>query len=257
VHHPLRTTSHTIGHMAMLEYIGHSTVLIELDGVRILTDPLLRMRVGHLRRAVPLDESPPQPDVVLISHGHYDHLDLQSLRMLPRSARVIAPRGLGARIQGFDTVEVEAGEELEVAPSLVIRATPAEHEGGRAPRRTGPAVGYAVLGSKRVFFAGDTDLFDAMDGLVSELDVALIPIWGWGATLGRGKHLDPERAAEAARRLGPRLAVPIHWGTYRPLHRSALAPFLLEPADAFVRAVATVAPDVEARVLRPGERLDL
>jgi L-ascorbate metabolism protein UlaG (beta-lactamase superfamily) len=260
VHHPLRTTrvrARTIGSMPTLEYIGHSTVLIELDGVRVLTDPLLRMRVAHLRRAVPIDESPPQPDVVLISHGHYDHLDLQSLRMLPRSAMVIAPRGLGARIQGFEPVEVEAGDELEVGSSVVIKATRAEHEGGRLPRPSGPAVGYAVLGSRRIFFAGDTDLFDEMDGLVPDLDVALIPIWGWGATLGRGKHLDPERAAEAARRLRPKLAVPIHWGTYRPLHRSALAPFLLEPAETFARAAATVAPDVEVRVLRPGERLDL
>jgi L-ascorbate metabolism protein UlaG (beta-lactamase superfamily) len=96
-----------------------------------------------------------------------------------------------------------------------------------------------------------------MSGLVDDLDLALIPIWGWGATLGRGKHLDPERAAEAVRRLRPRIAVPIHWGTYRPLHRSALAPFLSEPAEAFVRAAAKVAPEVDVRVLHPGESLSL
>ena len=102
---------------------------------------------------------------------------------------------------------------------------------------------------------GDTDLFDGMEGLVDDLDVALIPIWGWGATLGRGKHLDPQRAAEAARRLAPRIAVPIHWGTYRPLHRGARARFLTEPAEAFARAAAEVAPDVDVRVLQPGEEL--
>jgi L-ascorbate metabolism protein UlaG (beta-lactamase superfamily) len=67
--------------------------------------------------------------------------------------------------------------------------------------------------------------------------------------------MDPERAAEAVRRLAPRIAVPIHWGTYRPLHRSASATFLTEPAEAFARAAAAVAPDVEIRILRPGEEL--
>jgi L-ascorbate metabolism protein UlaG (beta-lactamase superfamily) len=68
--------------MATIGYVGHSTVEIELDGVRLLTDPLLRKRVAHLRRAVPLG-AVPHPDAVLISHGHYDHLDPASLRLLP------------------------------------------------------------------------------------------------------------------------------------------------------------------------------
>jgi L-ascorbate metabolism protein UlaG (beta-lactamase superfamily) len=87
--------------------------------------------------------------------------------------------------------------------------------------------------------------------------VALVPIWGWGAELGRGNHLDPEQAAEAVRRLRPKIAVPIHWGTYRPFYRSSSAPFLSEPADAFVRAAAKAAPDVDVRVLRPGEELEV
>ncbi len=94
-----------------------------------------------------------------------------------------------------------------------------------------------------------------MAGLVPDLDLALIPIWGWGATLGGGGHLDPRRAAEALRLLQPRVAVPIHWGTYRPLHRGADAAFLADPAEAFVREAATAAPEVEVRVLRPGEHL--
>jgi L-ascorbate metabolism protein UlaG (beta-lactamase superfamily) len=69
--------------------------------------------------------------------------------------------------------------------------------------------------------------------------------------------MDPERAAEAVRRLRPQIAVPIHWGTYRPLHRSALAPFLREPAEAFAQAAAQVAPEVDVRVLQPGEWLSL
>jgi len=243
--------------LLVVRYIGHGTVLIQLDGVRLLTDPLLRNRVAHLRRTRPIDANAlPEPDTVLISHGHYDHLDLPSLRMLAPSTRVIAPRPLAARLRDFDVAGVEEGDELSVG-SVTVRATHAEHDGGRPPFGSGPALGYAILGSSRVFFAGDTDLFAGMDGLVAQLDLALIPIWGWGATLGRGKHLDPERAAEAARRLAPRIAVPIHWGTYRPLHRRAGAPFLTNPAVAFARASSEIAPDVEVRVLRPGEELQL
>jgi L-ascorbate metabolism protein UlaG (beta-lactamase superfamily) len=240
----------------VVRYIGHGTVLIELDGVRLLTDPLLRTRVAHLRRAAPLGDPPPAPDVVLISHGHHDHLDVPSLRQLDLGTQLVLPAGLAPRLDAFKTVGLEEGGEYAVGP-VTVRATHAEHEGGRPPFGDVPALGYAILGSKRIFFAGDTDLFDGMEGLVDDLDVALIPIWGWGATLGRGKHLDPQRAAEAARRLAPRIAVPIHWGTYRPLHRGARARFLTEPAEAFARAAAEVAPGVEVRVLQPGEELVL
>lgn len=238
----------------VVRYIGHGTVLIELDGVRLLTDPLLRRRVAHLRRAVPLDDEPPATDAVLISHGHYDHLDLPSLRLLERATPVVVPKSLAPRVAGFEALGVEEGDEVQFGP-VSVRATHAEHEGGRPPFGDGPALGFAILGTKRIFFAGDTDLFDGMHGLVADLDLALIPIWGWGATLGRGKHLDPESAAEAVRRLAPQIAVPIHWGTYRPLHRRATAHFLSEPAEAFVRAAAAVAPDVEIRVVRPGQEL--
>jgi L-ascorbate metabolism protein UlaG (beta-lactamase superfamily) len=237
----------------VLRYIGHATVLVELDGVRFLTDPLLRMRVAHLRRAAPI-----QPidgvDAVLISHGHYDHLDLPSLRAL--AAKVVVPRGLGARLRGFEVVEVDEGAEVSVGP-VTVKATHAEHDGGRPPWGKSSALGYALTGSRRIFFAGDTGLFAGMDGLVPQLDVALVPIWGWGAELGRGNHLDPEQAAEAVRRLRPKIAVPIHWGTYRPFYRGSGAPFLSEPAEAFVHAAAIAAPDVDIRVLLPGEELEL
>jgi L-ascorbate metabolism protein UlaG (beta-lactamase superfamily) len=242
--------------MATVRYLGHSTVDIELDGVRFLTDPLLRRRVAHLLRAAPLQSRLPRFDAVLVSHGHYDHLDLPSLRKLERSAKCVVPRGLGDRLERFDVVEVDVGDELEIG-AVRVQATHAEHEGGRPLFGDGPALGYALHGSKRIFFAGDTDLFDGMKGLVPDLDLALVPIWGWGAGLGRGKHLDPERAAEAIRRLRPKIAVPIHWGTYRPAHRTARATFLTAPAKAFAQAAARVVPEIEVRVLQPGESLTL
>jgi L-ascorbate metabolism protein UlaG (beta-lactamase superfamily) len=241
--------------LLVVRYIGHSTVFIELDGVRLLTDPLLRSRVAHLRRAAPLEESTPAVDAVLVSHGHYDHLDLPSLRKL-RAPLVVAPKELAARMRGLAFKGVSEGDEVEAGP-VTVRATHAEHDGGRPPFGAGPALGYAILGTSRIFFAGDTDLFDGMDGLVPDLDLALVPIWGWGASLGRGKHLDPESAAEATRRLAPRVVVPIHCGTYRPAHRGSSAWFLTKPVDDFTKAAANVAPDVEIRVLRPGEELRL
>jgi L-ascorbate metabolism protein UlaG (beta-lactamase superfamily) len=243
--------------MSSIRYLGHSTVYIEVDEAHLLTDPLLRRRVGHLLRAVPI---PPldELDAVLVSHAHRDHLDLPSIGTLDPSLPVVLPRGLGRLLKRRDDVrEVEVGDEL-VFDDVKVRATEAAHGGSRpGGRAKGPALGYVIEGSRRVYFAGDTDLFPAMEGLVEDLDVALIPIWGWGPSLGRGLHLDPAGAAEAIRRLKPRIAIPIHWGTYRPFHHGPRARFLKAPADAFAREAAARAPDVEVRVLQPGEKLDL
>jgi L-ascorbate metabolism protein UlaG (beta-lactamase superfamily) len=244
-----------------IEYVGHSTVVIDLDGVRLLTDPLLRNRVAHLRRAVPVDAGARRGiDAVLVSHAHYDHLDLPSLEKLGKKLPVVLPRGLGGllRKRRFESVvEVEIGETVHVG-QVEVRAVPAEHDPGRGPFGvSAPPVGYVVSGSSSVYFAGDTDLFEGMAEL-GPVDVGLIPIWGWGPGLGKG-HLDPERAAEATALVRPRVVIPIHWGTYFPIHLGLRrAPGFVElPPAAFVAAVREAAPDVDARVLRPGETLEL
>jgi L-ascorbate metabolism protein UlaG (beta-lactamase superfamily) len=247
---------------AAVTYVGHATVRLALDGSRLLTDPLLRTRVAHLRRRVPVaPEALRGIDAVLVSHAHYDHLDLPSLERLGRGTPVIVPRGCGSllrRRRFAHVVEVDVGETIEIG-AVSVRATAAEHDGSRGPFGAGgPALGFIVEGSRRIYFAGDTDVFPSMAHIAGgALDLALIPIWGWGPSLGRGKHMDPEGAAEALTLLEPRFAIPIHWGTYHPLHLGVrTAPrYLSEPPELFVRAAAAKAPGVDVRVLRPGETL--
>ena len=237
-------------------WVGHSTVLVELDGVRLLTDPLLRTRVAHLRRVQPVDAAAlGRVDAVLVSHEHYDHLDVPSLRKLDPSVPVVAPSGAEPalrRARRERVTTVAAGDEVEVG-GVVVRATPAEHAGGGGLRK-GDAVGYVLDGSASAYFAGDTDLFDAM-AEIGPVDLALVPVWGWGPTLGTG-HLDPARAAAAVSLLRARIAVPIHWGTYYPLH-ARRGPYLTEPPLEFRRAAAEAAPGTRVEVLQPGETFEL
>jgi L-ascorbate metabolism protein UlaG (beta-lactamase superfamily) len=244
-----------------IDYVGHATVLVDLDGVRLLTDPLLRNRVAHLRRSAPVSARAHRGvDAVLVSHGHYDHLDLPSLEKLGKKLPVVVPRGLGGllRKRRFESVlEVEAGESLAIG-SLRIRAVHADHDGSRGPfGATADPVGYMIDGSQSVYFAGDTDLFEGMREL-GPVDVALIPIWGWGPGLGGG-HLDPARAAEAVARIRPRVAIPIHWGTYYPIHLGLrrVPAFVDLPPLEFLAAMKETAPDVEVRALRVGESVEL
>ncbi|HET8862241.1 MAG TPA: MBL fold metallo-hydrolase [Solirubrobacterales bacterium] len=243
-------------------YVGHATVLVELGGTRLLTDPVLRGRVGPLRRhgAAPAPGLTQGLDAVLISHLHHDHADLPSLRRIGRDVRVLASPGGGEFLgrHGFaDVTELAPGESARVG-EVTVTATEAWHPGGGRFERESRAVGFTLsAGHRRVYFAGDTDLFDDMGKLGGELDLALLPIWGWGTSIGEG-HLDPERAAQAAALLSPRIAVPIHWGTLYPLGLARLRPGPLStPPREFVARARDLAPQVEVRVLAPGEATSL
>jgi L-ascorbate metabolism protein UlaG (beta-lactamase superfamily) len=242
-----------------ITFVGHSTLLIELDGTRLLTDPVLRSHLAHIRRIVP---APPPTtgeglDAILITHAHHDHLDLASLRRLPAGTRVVAPHcatGALARVPN-PVLEAAPGDRIAVGNVSVV-AVHAEHDGRRYSMGPPlPAIGYVIEGSSRLVFFGDTDLFDGMRDIAGELDVALLPIWGWGPRVGPG-HLDPERAAHAVALLRPRIAVPIHWGTLagpRVWWRDDPA----MPARQFTELVAQHAPGVAVQVLSPGESLAL
>jgi L-ascorbate metabolism protein UlaG (beta-lactamase superfamily) len=256
-------------------FLGHATVLIEVDGVRLLTDPLLRGRVAHLRRQIPpaRRELFADVDAVLISHLHHDHLDLASLRLIGEETHVVVPAGAGAwlRRRAFGAVtELGVGEVAKVrtatepgvgdvarAGTLTVTAVQARHDGRRLGGPHAETLGYLVRGGHTVYFAGDTELFAEMSNLPRPLDVALLPVAGWGPTLGAG-HMGPLDAARAAGLIGPRIAIPVHWGTLAPIglgrrHRALLG----EPPRLFAEHVAGIAPHVEVRILAPGQETDL
>jgi L-ascorbate metabolism protein UlaG (beta-lactamase superfamily) len=250
-----------------MRFVGHSTVRLELAGTVVLTDPVLTGRVGPLLRVGPAPAPPDwaDADLVLLSHLHGDHLHLPSLRRLPRTTRVVVPRGAGAwlRARGVRNVEeLVPGEELD--DGLRVHGVPALHSGHRfGPRSThGPqaqAMGHLVEGAGvRVYAAGDTDLFPAMAELGAP-DVALLPVWGWGPSLGPG-HLNPERAAAAVDLLRPRVVVPVHWGTLAiaGLPRlpgrwgARMRRLLVEPPREFAAHVAARGSGTEVLVTEPG-----
>jgi L-ascorbate metabolism protein UlaG (beta-lactamase superfamily) len=243
-----------------LTLIGHASVLVELDGVRILTDPLLRDRALFLRMEARPEppEGTLQPDIVVLSHFHRDHYDPASLRSLAGSVVLIGPPGAAKRARrhgSHQAVELSPGDSTSFR-GIRVQATAASHGRLRGPFVHTP-IGFLISGTQRVYFAGDTDLFPEMASLASEkIDVALIPIGGWGPRLGTG-HLDPPRAAEALGLIQPRIAIPIHWGSLRPFWVDEAPPYLTEPGREFTELAAETAPQVQVVVLAPGESLEL
>ncbi|MFF2021435.1 MBL fold metallo-hydrolase [Streptomyces sp. NPDC058171] len=241
---------------------GHATCTVEDSGTRVLTDPLFARRLAHLRRrrgALPTERAR-AADLVLVSHLHADHLHVPSLAALPPGTRVVVPRGARRavpalrRLTGLRITEIGPGEETTHG-DLVVRAVTAAHDGRRLPvgPRHIPALGFVVSGEARTYFAGDTGLFEGMAAEVGRVDVALLPVGGWGPFLGHG-HLDAGRAAQAAARLAPGCAVPVHFGTYWPIGMDGVRPHeFYSPGDEFVRLTAARAPEVAVHLLGHGE----
>jgi L-ascorbate metabolism protein UlaG (beta-lactamase superfamily) len=243
---------------------GHATCTVEDSGTRVLTDPLFARRLAHLRRR---GGPPPPPraavaDVVLVSHLHADHLHVPSLARLEPGTRLLVPRGAPRAVGGLRRLrhlrltEVAPGESVKLG-ELNVRVVRAAHDGRRLPfgPHRAPALGYVIEGEARTYFAGDTGLFDSMAEEVGEVDVALLPVGGWGPHLGEG-HLDPERAARALAGLAPRTAVPVHYGTYWPIGMDAVRPHEFHtPGDEFVRRAARWAPGVAVHRLGQGESI--
>jgi L-ascorbate metabolism protein UlaG (beta-lactamase superfamily) len=264
---------------------GHATTTIELAGARILTDPLLSGRLAHLRRIGGPEPTPDalQADAVVISHLHGDHLHLPSLRRLAPTMPIIAPRGTARLLARAAPTLSDQLEEIDLdgetmVGALSIRAVEAAHDLKRLPlsRYTAPAVGFVLTSpsgsggpggsggsgvpAETVWFAGDTGLFDAM-GDIGPVQVAVVPVGGWGPTLGE-EHLDPARAAEAVRRVGARDAVPIHFGTFWPMGLRRVQPavyekLFLSPGRRFVDELERACPGAHAHLLQAGDSIQV
>ncbi|MEW2403107.1 MBL fold metallo-hydrolase [Streptomyces sp. NPDC046862] len=243
---------------------GHATCTVEDSGTRVLTDPLFARRLAHLRRrrGAPPPTEASVADVALVSHLHADHLHVPSLARLAPGTRLLLPRGASRQVPGLRRLahlrltEVAPGDETHVG-DLVIRTVTARHDGRRLPfgPHRSPALGFVIEGTARTYFAGDTGLFESMADEVGPIDVALLPVGGWGPYLGPG-HLDAGRAAQALARLMPRSAVPVHYGTYWPIGLEAVRPHEFHaPGHEFARLATTHAPGVTVHRLGHGERV--
>lgn len=240
-------------------WVGHATAVIEVAGVRVLTDPALTPTLAHLRRRGPAPTADDlEADVVVVSHLHMDHLHRPSLRRVASAGRrVVVPAGAAPLVRGlgFGAVEeVRAGDRLAVGDGVAIDVVPAEHSDRRGAhsRVRAPAVGFVVDGAgRRAYFAGDTGPFAAMAD-IGAVDVALLPIWGWGPWIGP-HHLDPATAAAATAALGAGAVIPIHWGTYHPVRaRRGDPPWLDRPLPAFRAALAARGLEDRLLALPPG-----
>ena len=247
---------------AKITFVGHSTTLVEMSGVRVLTDPIFRDKFRLLRRrsrvctkCIDVDNL----DAVVLSHMHFDHMDYPSLAMIPREVPIVAPVGAGRYLRRkvhHDVVEMKVGQTIRIG-AMDIHATPSVHDSGFYWPLWYPksVLSFVLSASHTVLFVGDTALFDDLRGVGRrfDIDVAMLPVWGVGPYL-RGHHMTPAEAAEALSLLSARTAIPIHWGTIHPAGPVWKdMPFLTEPPLLFARESARRAPMTEVRILSPGE----
>jgi L-ascorbate metabolism protein UlaG (beta-lactamase superfamily) len=239
-------------------WLGHATVVLDLAGRRLVTDPLLLPHNGPLRRQVasPQDAHWERVDAILLSHLHHDHAELGSLRLLAGAPVLASPanrswltrRGLNPR----------AFDEWTHVGDVQVRLVKAIHHSRPMPHRPNEACGHLVRGpSTVVWVAGDTSLYDEMSSLpelagVERIDLAIVPIGGWGPRLSPG-HMGPAEAATACARTGARYALAYHWGTLSAPFTSRWGTWFNRPLEAFAEAVGRMAPSCRVLRLRPGE----
>jgi L-ascorbate metabolism protein UlaG (beta-lactamase superfamily) len=259
-----------------LRWLGHASVVLDLSGVRVLTDPLLRRHAGLLRRrgAAPTPAHWAGPDLVLVSHLHHDHAELGSLHLLPPVPVLAAganahwlrehgvPGAVGLAEQGWWPLPGPGDGPRPGDAAVRVRRVPAVHGHRPMPHRPNVVTGFVLrTASRTIWFAGDTGPFPAIRDLPmlagAPLDLAIVPVGGWGPRLSGG-HLDPVQAAAAVAECGARAALPVHWGTLHPPAGRQLPPGWMDRAGAaFAAACARLAPDCRVLLLEPGQECEL
>ena len=215
-------------------WLGHSTVLLEMDGLRVLTDPVWGQRASPSQWAgpkrfqpVPVEvEALPALDVVVITHDHYDHLDFTTIRALARqSVPFVTSLGVGAHLEAWDIpaeriFELDWWESYELPDAgLTITAAPSQHFSGRTlGGRNATLWSSMVMRSERhsVFFSGDTGLTTEYAGIGERLgpfDLVMLEVGAFHPAWGH-IHLGPGNAVEAWQLLGSGSLLPVHWGTF-------------------------------------------
>lgn len=252
-----------------ITYIGHATLLIEIEGRTLLTDPNFDPRLGRVLARVSdpgiaIGELP-KLDAILLTHAHADHLSFRSLKQLER-APLFAPPAVAhwIRKKGVrHAIDLAPGESVTMG-TLTLHAETATHRGNRygVDRWRSQANMYLLAGRRgSVFFAGDTALTPTTTGLVErklggrQLDVALLPIGyapAWKRSAFRRGHLTPADALTLFERLNARHLVPYHWGTFN--HVTATA---YDAIEQLREQVAVHGRGQDVRILEPGESLEL
>ncbi|MDJ0810576.1 MAG: MBL fold metallo-hydrolase [Desulfobacterales bacterium] len=229
-------------------WLGHSSLMINIDGYRLLTDPVFEKRVSlvgptRFNGEVPLDiDQLPPIDAVIISHDHYDHLNKYSVRQLnARSQRFIVPRAVGARLMKWGVpetkiVELDWWQEYHLDANLMVAATPAQHFSGRGltdRNRTLLASWVIAAPRHKIFFSGDSGYFSGfkqIGAVYGPFDMTFIECGAYNEAWA-DVHMFPEQTVQAHRDLGGKVLHPIHWGTfnlalhpwYEPMERLAAA----------------------------------
>lgn len=258
-----------------LTWLGHSTVLIEVNGKRFLTDPVWAERAAPTPYAGPKRFfAPPLPlhqlphlDAILISHDHYDHLDPHAIRHLSGlNVPFYCPLGVGAILRGWcgpltRITEMDWWQEKELAPDFRLVCTPARHFSGRGllDRDTTLWSSWALLGPRhRVFFGGDSGPFkagfEAIGQQYGPFDVTLLEIGAYDAEWS-DVHMGPEEALQAHQLLGGRQLLPIHWGTFNLAYHGWTEPVERLLAGAATQSTTLLLPRPGQRVVANGEPL--
>lgn len=252
-----------------ITWFGHSSVLIEIDGYRVLTDPVWSERVSpfssigprrFFQPPLPLDKLP-RIDAVLISHDHFDHLDKNTIVALKDRVSVFAtPLGVGAHLEAWGVdperiVECDWWGEVQIG-TLTLTATPARHFSGRSLTTVFLNKtlwsGWSIAGAdNRVYYSGDTAMFPGFAEIGRRLgpfDVTLFEIGAYN-DLWADVHIGPEQAVQAHRMVGGRLMMPVHWATFDLAMHS-----WVEPGERMIAACK--ASSVDVVIPRPGQAFE-